>query len=48
LQYSSFIYFHNDEQKAQATDSMKAEEAKRKQTFLTKIVPATEFYEAEE
>ncbi|XP_059489459.1 peptide methionine sulfoxide reductase isoform X2 [Neocloeon triangulifer] len=47
-QYSSFIYYHDDEQKAKATATLKAEEAKSKKTVLTKIIPATQFYDAED
>jgi peptide methionine sulfoxide reductase MsrA len=48
FQYSSFIYFHDDEQKEKAAASLKAAEAGKNKTFLTKIIQATEFYEAEE
>ncbi|XP_065350442.1 peptide methionine sulfoxide reductase [Cloeon dipterum] len=47
-QYSSFIYYHDDEQKDLATKTLKAEEAKSKKTVLTKIMPATEFFVAED
>ena len=49
-QYRSAIFYHSEEQKAEANESKKVHE--EKDTFhapiVTEIVPATQFYEAEE
>ncbi|RHY30526.1 hypothetical protein DYB32_004246 [Aphanomyces invadans] len=56
-QYRSGIYYHNDEQKAQAEASMAAQQAHldavaltvfKSRTIVTEIEPAGVFYEAEE
>jgi peptide-methionine (S)-S-oxide reductase len=48
-QYASIIFYHNDEQKQIAEDSRTAEQKIRsKETIITTIVPATQFYAAEE
>jgi peptide-methionine (S)-S-oxide reductase len=46
-QYRSAIFYHNDEQKKIAFETMKNEEARRGK-IQTAIVPATEFYLAED
>ncbi len=49
-QYRSAIFYHSEEQKAEANESKKVHE--EKDTFhapiVTEIVPAAQFYEAEE
>jgi peptide-methionine (S)-S-oxide reductase len=47
-QYMSAIFYHNDEQKRLATESLKREEARIHKTLYTKIMPALEFYPAED
>jgi peptide-methionine (S)-S-oxide reductase len=49
-QYRSAIFFHNDEQKRLAEDSKKAIEQSGvlRGPIYTQIVPASEFYKAEE
>jgi peptide-methionine (S)-S-oxide reductase len=47
-QYMSVIFYHNDEQKRLAMDSKEREETRRKNKVFTDIVPATEFYLAED
>ncbi|XP_046396411.1 peptide methionine sulfoxide reductase isoform X2 [Ischnura elegans] len=44
-QYSSFIYYHDGDQKKLAEESLA--ERKAKGAVLTQIVPASEFYDAE-
>jgi len=44
----SAIFYHNDQQKALAEETMKAEAKKRNRTVQTKILPAGEFYDAED
>ncbi|XP_071454349.1 peptide methionine sulfoxide reductase isoform X2 [Hetaerina americana] len=44
-QYSSFIYYHDDDQKKLAEETLA--ERKTKGPVLTQIVPVTDFYEAE-
>lgn len=47
MQYRSAIFYHNDEQKKIALETLQREEAKRGKIH-TAIVPATEFYLAED
>ncbi len=47
-QYASIIFYHNDEQQKLAIDSMKREEVRLKSKIHTVILPAKEFYLAEE
>ncbi|KAG9415584.1 Peptide methionine sulfoxide reductase A2-1 [Aphanomyces cochlioides] len=47
-QYRSGIFYHNDEQRAEAEASLKEQEANHKDTIVTEIVPAGTFYHAEE
>ena len=47
-QYASIIFYHTDEQKKLAIDSMRREEAKLKSKIYTVILPAKEFYLAED
>lgn len=49
-QYRSAIFYHDEEQKRQAEESKKALEqsGRFKQPIVTQIVPATEFYPAED
>ena len=41
------VYFHSEEQKRLAVETIKREAAKRKGKIYTEIVPASEFYLAE-
>ncbi len=47
-QYASIIFYHNEEQKRLAEETKAREEAKRKRMIYTRILPATEFYQAED
>jgi peptide-methionine (S)-S-oxide reductase len=49
-QYRSAIFYHNEDQKTAASDSKKELEAsgKYRKTIVTEIVPASEFYPAED
>lgn len=47
-QYMSIIFFHNDEQKRLAIESRDHEAARIKGKIFTEIVPAAEFYQAED
>jgi len=50
-QYRSAIFYHNSKQKTEVTNSMKALQKSKKfgdRKIVTEIVPATEFYEAED
>ena len=47
-QYRSAIFYHDEEQKRLAEESKKALEQRFKQPIVTQIVPATEFYPAED
>lgn len=49
-QYRSTIFYHNDEQKKKAIESRERLQTSRKykKEIVTEIVPASEFYEAEE
>ncbi|XP_049957477.1 peptide methionine sulfoxide reductase isoform X1 [Schistocerca serialis cubense] len=49
-QYTSLIFYHDDDQKQTAEKSFKEEEEKKgkKGKFVTKILPAAEFYNAED
>lgn len=47
-QYMSIIFFHNDEQKRLAVESKDHEAARIKGKIFTEIVPAAEFYPAED
>lgn len=44
----SAIFYHNEEQKKEAEESMKAESKKRSKTIQTKILPIGTFYLAED
>jgi len=46
-QYMSAIFYHNDEQKKLAKETMEAESKKRKRPIQTTIAAAREFYDAE-
>ncbi|KAE9534309.1 hypothetical protein AGLY_008399 [Aphis glycines] len=46
-QYSSFIYYHNDQQKAEAEQTLNEKKAKGLD-ILTKIEPAGQFFNAED
>ncbi|MEK6942624.1 MAG: peptide-methionine (S)-S-oxide reductase MsrA [Nanoarchaeota archaeon] len=48
IQYRSAIFYHNDAQKKSAEKSKEAVFKKLKVRIATEIVPASEFYEAEE
>lgn len=47
-QYMSAIFYHDNEQKVMAEESLKKHQNKIKQTIATKIVPAATFYDAED
>lgn len=47
FQYSSFIYYHNEQQKADAEMTLNEKKAKGLD-ILTKIKPAGEFFNAEQ
>lgn len=47
-QYMSAIFYHNEEQKKQAVESMKREEARTHRKIYTEISPASRFYRAED
>ena len=47
-QYMSIIFYHNDEQKRLAEESMKREAARHKGKIITALVAAKEFYLAED
>ncbi|XP_042209729.1 peptide methionine sulfoxide reductase-like [Homarus americanus] len=47
-QYMSAIFFHDEEQKLLAEESMKAEQNKIARPIRTSILPAKAFYEAED
>jgi peptide methionine sulfoxide reductase msrA/msrB len=47
-QYRSAIFYYNDGQKAAAEKSKQAEQKKYKQPIVTEIVPAADFFRAEE
>ena len=47
-QYMSAIFYHNEEQKQMAEDTMKQQQAKTSRIIQTKILPAETFYEAED
>jgi len=47
-QYMSMIHFHNEEQKRIASESKALREARQKTRIFTEIVPAGEFYLAED
>ncbi|KAH7291370.1 hypothetical protein KP509_29G014400 [Ceratopteris richardii] len=47
-QYRSGIYFHNPQQEVLAKQSMEAEEKRIGKKIMTEILPAAEFYPAEE
>lgn len=48
LQYMSAIFYHNEEQKRLAEETMKAEQEKFCRPVRTSILPCKAFYEAEE
>lgn len=47
-QYRSAIFYHSPQQKKEAGQSLKEEQKKHLQPIVTQIIPATEFYPAEE
>lgn len=47
-QYRSVIFYHDEKQKSAAEKSRKEEQQKYKKELVTEIVPAQEFYRAEE
>lgn len=47
-QYRSAIFYHSDEQRAQAEEFMKRAQAKFSSPIVTALEPATEFWKAEE
>ncbi len=47
-QYRSAIFYHTPEQQASARESMRRAQAKFRRPIATEIVPATQFYRAEE
>ena len=48
IQYRSVIFFYTQEQKTQALRSKELQEKRRQKKMVTQILPATEFYKAEE
>jgi peptide methionine sulfoxide reductase MsrA len=48
LQYASIIFYHDDEQKKSAEETLKEETKNFSDPILTKILPATTFHDAEE
>jgi peptide methionine sulfoxide reductase MsrA len=48
FQYTSLILYHDQEQKQLAEETLKEEEKKKSALIVTKILPATKFYDAEE
>jgi len=47
-QYTSLIMYHDQEQKELAEKTLKEEEKKKSTYIVTKILPATQFYDAED
>jgi len=47
-QYRSVIFYYDDEQKAAAEKSQQAEQKKHKQPIVTELIPASDFFRAEE
>jgi len=47
-QYTSLIMYHDQEQKELAEKTLKEEEKKKSTYIVTKILPATKFYDAED
>lgn len=47
-QYRSVIFYHSEEQKKQALASKEAEQKKHKKPIVTEIIPAGDFWKAEE
>lgn len=47
-QYRSVIFYHDDEQKAAAVKSKEKESSRYRKPIVTEIVPAGQFYRAEE
>jgi peptide-methionine (S)-S-oxide reductase len=47
-QYRSAIFYHSEEQRAAAEESKRTEQAKRQMPVVTEIVPAGEFWRAED
>ncbi|PSN48523.1 Peptide methionine sulfoxide reductase [Blattella germanica] len=47
-QYTSLIMYHDEEQKQLAEKTLKEEEKKKNSYIVTKILPAKEFYDAED
>lgn len=47
-QYRSAIFYHSEDQRVAAEESKKAEQAKRTKMVVTEIVPAAEYWRAEE
>lgn len=48
FQYTSLIFYHDDEQKQTAEKSFKEQEKQLGQSLVTEILPASTFYDAEE
>jgi peptide-methionine (S)-S-oxide reductase len=47
-QYRSAIFFHDEEQRAAAERSLLEEQSHRRRKIVTQVVPAVDFYRAEE
>lgn len=47
FQYTSLIMYHDQDQKELAEKTLKEEEKKKSTCIVTKILPATMFYDAE-
>lgn len=48
LQYMSAVFYHNEEQKRLAEETLKDAQKKNVKAIQTKILPASTFYDAEE
>lgn len=48
IQYTSLIFYHDNEQKKIAEDSFKEQEKIFSQSLVTEILEASTFYDAEE
>jgi peptide-methionine (S)-S-oxide reductase len=47
-QYASILFYHGEEQKKLAAESLDREQAVKRRTIYTEILPAGEFYRAED
>lgn len=47
-QYTSFIFYHDEEQKEAAEKTFKEQESQHRKSLVTVVRPAVKFYDAEE